>query len=1031
MNSVFSDESVDPGNMFRSQPMTFVRLTMHKENQVATIRSIGKQELMHLVEHPDASRDTMLPHMMELRRHEAECIDILKRFLALRNGLASQGLPTPGPEIQPRDLQVGADLCAAARAYLEPTEEEIKTNTHFIKTMMTQLAKHDEFEQILLFALKLASVSGSLLGVNYHSSRSYAGRNARGPGSGGLRGLTSSSSSSSSSASYHSGDDAATERSGLLGAGGNGSDFDDDDGHASHSDDSAVPLMDLRPVYQSTNTFPRPAIDLESGSAAVAAVVQAATIWGIVRDAEKNMLDRMTNYVSHRNVLINWHQVEQKLRDPETGIESIRWVFCVVFPPGAQLPARFRKICTALNASLYDVPPGASLAQLNALLDKTIADRAAARQAVAQTEMALRRTYFQAAWVSPSSSSSSSSPPSARLGASSSVSSSSSTSTSSSAPPASSQYANLYLASSSSSSSSAAAAAAAPSSSSSPATMSERAIAEVLQGEDIEEAERLASPLVDWIAAIQAERAVTAALTKCHRVPSSSTSTLAGWVPTHCVDKVRDAVIHAVADLGVTPAVFETPKPPRGEKVPSRFEMNELTGVFQSVVDTYGVPAYREANPGLFTVVTFPFLFGVMYGDVFHGSVIALFGLLLVWMQDSTASDIKRGRTNLFSMLHPARYMLLMMGLFALYCGIIYNDCASIPLNLFGSRYTYETDGHVATNAGDSVYPFGVDPAWYHTKSELSFFNSMKMKLSVIIGIVHMTFGILLGGTNHIFFKRYSSVLLETIPRLVFLLCTFGYMILLILIKYCIDWSATSASPPNLIQTMINMFLSPGYVAPADQLYAGQGFVQGLLLSAALVAMPILFIGEPLYRRHLHRQKFGEGGANGGGRLDNSQARERNQSEYARLDQNKSLYPRNEEDVDDEEERGDDDEAGEGHTDPLSAHYSFSDDVIHQAIHAIEFVLGAVSNTASYLRLWALSLAHAQLAAVFWQKVRFAAVRRRTVHAMLLLYLLGHVDLVLYCPLIHNHLTCDDTSDMTHSFFCFVFRFFFLPAPPS
>lgn len=161
-------------------------------------------------------------------------------------------------------------------------------------------------------------------------------------------------------------------------------------------------------------------------------------------------------------------------------------------------------------------------------------------------------------------------------------------------------------------------------------------------------------------------------------------------------------------------------------------------------MNTYGIPTYKEVNPTVFTCVTFPFLFGVMFGDIGHGFVLFLVGSILCLFEAPLR------RAGLEGLL-VIRYILLLMGLFATFNGLIYNDFMAIPIWVFKSCYSLveDTSKHFVQDAkhpthipmkavlhDDCVYPIGIDPTWYLGTNELTYMNSLKMKLSVILGVM-------------------------------------------------------------------------------------------------------------------------------------------------------------------------------------------------------------------------------------------------------------------------------------------------------
>jgi V-type H+-transporting ATPase subunit a len=201
------------------------------------------------------------------------------------------------------------------------------------------------------------------------------------------------------------------------------------------------------------------------------------------------------------------------------------------------------------------------------------------------------------------------------------------------------------------------------------------------------------------------------------------------------------------------------------------------------------------------------------------------------------------------------------------------------------------------------------------------------MKMSVIIGVTQMMLGIFISLFNARFFKKPLNIYFEFIPQVIFMMCTFGYMVILIIYKWSINWRGGGAPSylgtypaPMILNLMIKMFLSPQVPPPQEYyIYNYQGEVQIILIVLAVISIPVMLFCKPagLYLEHKNKSKY--------------------------------------------EQVVEPDEHGE--------EWDFSEIMVHQIIHTIEFVLGAISNTASYLRLWALSLAHAELSVVFLDMV--------------------------------------------------------------
>ncbi len=105
-----------------------------------------------------------------------------------------------------------------------------------------------------------------------------------------------------------------------------------------------------------------------------------------------------------------------------------------------------------------------------------------------------------------------------------------------------------------------------------------------------------------------------------------------------------------------------------------------------------------------------------------------------------------------------------------------------------------------------------MDPVWSVAENNLNYTNSLKMKISVIIGVIHMILGVFLRFMNDLYDKNYKEIIFVFTSQLAFLVFLFGYMDFLIVYKWLVPWGTErdTSMAPSIITQMIDIPLAFG-----------------------------------------------------------------------------------------------------------------------------------------------------------------------------------------------------------------------------
>jgi len=204
---------------------------------------------------------------------------------------------------------------------------------------------------------------------------------------------------------------------------------------------------------------------------------------------------------------------------------------------------------------------------------------------------------------------------------------------------------------------------------------------------------------------------------------TNKTFVFSGWIPADKRKEVESEILKAARGRAIvevlTPEEIVGVKEGR-VKVPVLLKHPGFFRPFEMLVASYGLPEYTFIDPTIFVAISFLVMFGMMFGDVGHGAVLALLGWFIGHRMKKISESVK------------------LVGKLYMYCGV-----SSIVFGfLFGSIFGLE-----------ELIPH----VWMKPMVNVLYF----FKVAVYFGIVMISLGIVFNALNALRARNFKALLFD------------------------------------------------------------------------------------------------------------------------------------------------------------------------------------------------------------------------------------------------------------------------------